>query len=214
MNLEEDTAEEKYFEEQVEIFSDDVCGLYLCKLQKIPDLQSKRLFFINNGLNIMCASNKLKNFFFVRLDGLKKKLDFNFNLNQWKMQGPDETLPNIKIHQVGKHKKIKKNVESLNIESILRNTIEDTHDQKNQDKNLLNVEQKNEELDSYIDEDKFHSAQMRYEEINEFNDHIKSKFKLSENKLSKIGKKKGSNILDMQLENNDLNGFSGFNIKE
>lgn len=210
VDLEQDTAEERYFEEQVEVFADNVCELHLVKLQKVPQLDSKRLFFINNGLNIMCATKRLKDFSFVRLNNLKERLNFNFNLSDWKMQGPDEKLPTIKT-PFGDGHKIDEHEDRINLESVLRNPSRPAQEPSQH----LQIPETSQLKDSVVDENQFQSVEGRMHQINLMNENLKSKFKLSENKRkNQSGVKESSNILDMHLKNNDINGFSGFKITE
>ena len=159
----------------------------------------------------MCATDKLKNFTFVRLDQLKEKLDFDFNLSNWKLQGPDEKLPTI-YHPSSSKKKKKQNESSemLNFDSIIRETIEDSP----KDQQVLLEPPKPEQSEnSFVDEERFKSAMKRYEEINMITKNLKSEFKLSENR-NVIKGKESSDILDMHLKNNDLNGFSEFKLDD
>jgi hypothetical protein len=207
-DLEQDTVDEKYFEDLVEIFNTNVSSLYLCKLQKISGLNSKTLFFINNGLNIMCATSKLENFSFVQLDNLKEKLNFNFNLSKWKLQGPDEKLPNMSHPNKNKKNKKKGIVKDVNFDI---NTNSEMKQSKNVDH--LKPPEKDELLESFVDEDRYGSAQKRYARINTLNENMESKFKLSENKKINRFKEK-NNLLEMQIQNDQLNGFSDLKFND
>lgn len=212
-DLEEDNVNEKFFEDLVEIFNSNVSSLYLCKLQKISGLQTKKLFFINNGLNIMCATGKLEKFSFVCLDDLKEQLNFNFNLSKWKLQGPDERLPTI--YQNGRINKIEnklKVTQELNLDSVFRPSSNFYPNKKSE---FLDVKKNDDIEESFVDEERYDSAKRRMNNINQLNDNMESNFKLSENKRkSKFKNKKDSDIMDMQLKNQDLNGFSEFRISD
>lgn len=91
------------FQGKVLVFSDDFCSFSLCKLHKMANLMKKKIYFIDNGINILCASDKLSDFAFSDMGNLQKMLNFYY--------GKEKIIPKQNpLFSVGSNKKkIKKN---------------------------------------------------------------------------------------------------------
>lgn len=75
------------------IFNDQNASMYLCDVKKKPKMKNLRIDFIGKELDIVCWSKKLKNLNCTKMTQLHRELYFNFNLFEWKLNGPAEIVP-------------------------------------------------------------------------------------------------------------------------